>query len=115
MDHLRKCKVDFAQGYGLAKVEPLQRSQAVRYFVAFGCRGQPGGWSLFLIGQEKYAKEGRPDAALPCSREFPALPDSMRRLRNSTWRDAQNAPHCRTDSVPGGRKLERNLSHGHLY
>src|SRR6185369_7110840 len=29
----------------------------------------------------------------------------MRRLRNSTWRGAHNAPHCGTDSVPGGRKL----------
>jgi hypothetical protein len=35
----------------------------------------------------------------------PALPDSTRRLRNSTWRGAHNAPHCGTDSVPGGRKL----------
>jgi len=39
----------------------------------------------------------------------------MRRLRNSTWRGAHNAPHCGTDSVPGGRKLGRNPSRGHLY
>src|SRR6185436_18567592 len=39
----------------------------------------------------------------------------MRRLRNSTWRGAHNAPHCGTDSVPGRRSLGRNPSHGHLY
>jgi len=60
-------------------------------------------------------KEGRPGCRAPLSRGNPALPDSMGRLRNSTWRGAHNAPHCGTDSVPGGRSLGRNPSHGHLY
>ena len=38
-----------------------------------------------------------------------------RRLRNSTWRGTHNVPSHGTDSVPGGRKLVRNPSHGRLY
>ena len=60
-------------------------------------------------------KKAAPGCRAPRSRGNPALPDSMRRLRNSTWRGAHNAPHCGTDSVSGGRKLGRNPSHGHLY
>src|SRR6186997_755571 len=60
-------------------------------------------------------KKAAPGCRAPRSRGNPALPDSMGRLRNSTWRGAHDAPHCGTDSVPGGRKLGRNPSRGHLY
>src|SRR3954468_10630763 len=54
---------------------------------------------------ELKVKEGRPGCRALHSQGHPALPDSTRRLRNSTWRDTHNVPHCGTDSVPGGRKL----------
>src|SRR5882762_4699891 len=70
-----------------------------------GSRGQPGGWFLFLRGQEKEPKEGRPGVAT-CG--FPVLPDPARRLWNSTWQGTQNVPCHGTASVPGGRSLGRN-------
>src|SRR3954468_23957945 len=54
---------------------------------------------------ELKVKEGRPGCRALHSQGHPALPDSARRLRNSTWRGTHNVPHCGTDSVPGGRKL----------
>src|SRR3954463_14566388 len=35
----------------------------------------------------------------PFSKGNPALPDSTRRLRNSTWRGTHNVPHCGTRTV----------------
>jgi hypothetical protein len=64
----------------------------------------------WLTGQAGYAgtksnqKKAAPESR-PFARGAPVLPASMWRLRNSTWRGAHNAPHCGTDSVPGGRKL----------
>ena len=103
-------------------------------------RGQPGGWLRFCARQEnrrfqwrltcltathqwlvnrlwelKVTERRPPLVSRPFSRGNPVLPASMWRLRNSTWRGTHNVPHCGTDSVPGGRKLGRNPSHGHLY
>src|SRR3954468_17412391 len=53
----------------------------------------------------KVTKGRPPRCRAHCSAGIPALPDSMWRLRNSTWRGTHNVPHCGTDSVPGGREL----------
>src|SRR3954464_2531150 len=59
----------------------------------------------FLERPRKVTKGRPPRCRAPSSRGNPVLPDSTRRLRNSTWRGTHNVPHCGTDSVPGGREL----------
>jgi len=50
------------------------------------------------------------------SRGAPVLPDPTRRLRNSTWRGAHNAPHCGTRTVlvdfPSSSRAARRASSG---
>jgi hypothetical protein len=69
------------------------------YSFSFCDRGQPGGWSLFLRGQEKVTKRRPPQVSRPFSKGNPALPDSMRRLRNSTWEGTHNMPSHGTQTV----------------
>ncbi len=77
--------------------------------------GSPVAGHFSCAAKKSNRKKAAPGFAPRCSRGDPVLPDSMWRLRNSTWRGTQNVPHCGTDSVPGGRSLGRNPSHGHLY
>src|SRR3954467_3296661 len=46
----------------------------------------------------------------------PALPDSTRRLRNSTWRGTRNVPHCGTRTVlvdfPTSSRAARRATRG---
>src|SRR3954463_2250335 len=59
----------------------------------------------FLARPRKVTKGRPPRCRALYSQGHPALPASMWRLRNSTWRGTHNVPHCGTDSVPGGREL----------
>ena len=53
----------------------------------------------FLARPRKVTKGRPPRCRAHCSAGAPALPDSTRRLRNSTWRGTHNVPHCGTRSV----------------
>src|SRR4051812_18200253 len=88
-----------------AKGRAIRRSSL--WFVGHG-NERPGAARrlvTFLARPRKVTKGRPPRCRALYSQGHPALPDSTRRLRNSTWRGTQNVPHCGTDSVPGGRKL----------
>ena len=68
----------------------------------------------FLARPGKVTQRRPPLESRPVFTGCPCAACPGRRLRNSTWRGAHNAPHCGTDSVPGGRKLGRNPSYGRL-
>src|SRR4051794_41511791 len=53
----------------------------------------------FLERPRKVTKGRPPRCRAPSSRGNPVLPDSTRRLRNSTWRGTHNVPHCGTRPV----------------
>ena len=76
--------------------------------------GSPAAGHFSCAARKSNQEKAAPGVA-PLIRGAPVLPALMWRLRNSTWRGAYNAPHCGTDSVPGGRKLGRNPTHGRLY
>src|SRR6185295_14349257 len=53
----------------------------------------------FLERPRKVTERRPPRCRALYSQGHPALPDSTRRLRNSTWRGTHNVPHCGTRSV----------------
>ena len=70
-------------------------------------RDSRGGLLLvtFLARPREGTKRRPPRRRAPFSRGAPVLPDSTRRLWNSTWRGAHNAPHCGTRTGPRRKPL----------